>query len=193
MAEVSDKNKFLAKVVFNAFGGIPKVIKYWDDNNQNSIDILSTYKDMDTIMSYATIGLSDNPLFINNKESNVYLELVGAMDKNIDCFANIMATVVFNIINSKFSCYPGAIYNDVVEMYNCSTSMQHIMFVSPFVWQDKLTTQHFGNRSITWLQIIPISEEERQYARDKGVDKLEEMLERNNADIYDINRKSCIT
>jgi hypothetical protein len=41
--------------------------------------------------------------------------------------------------------------------------MQHIMFVEPFLWADKLVPLKLESKTVHWLLAIPISESEIQY------------------------------
>ncbi|MEV5027946.1 hypothetical protein [Paenibacillus sp. LPE1-1-1.1] len=56
---VSEDNKKIAQAALKAFEGKPEVFEYWDDNNESSIDILSSSNDMHKSRSFSTIGLSD--------------------------------------------------------------------------------------------------------------------------------------
>jgi len=190
MTDISRENKILARIARNAFSGTPKVVSYYDEKEENSIDILTCEKE--NFLSYSTIGLSDHPLFIRNEEYSVRLELVGASYNNIDYFENVLATASFNIINSKMECYPGKIFDNIISMYDSSKSMKHILFVPPFVWDDKLETIQLDGKKVAWLQAIPISDEERNFAQSNDSDKLEDLLEKHNADVYDLNRKSIL-
>ncbi len=189
---VSIENKQIAQLSQKAFGGKPKVFKYWDKNNESSIDILSSKdnKYADDVMSFSTIGLSDFSIGYENNEKPLRVELVGASD--FECFPNVLSTCAFNIINSKFECHPGAIYKDVVNMYLPNSSMKHILFISPFLWEDKLKIVNFEKKQVAWLMIIPISEEEKSYADKFGVENLEDIYEEKQINVFDLERNSII-
>ena len=68
--------------------------------------------------------------------------------------------------------------------------MQHILFIPPFLWEDKLTTLSFNDKKIAWLLVIPISEKELEYAKKHGTDALENLFEEYQIDIFDLKRKS---
>ncbi|UFS62741.1 suppressor of fused domain protein [Sulfurimonas sp. HSL-3221] len=190
MSEVSNENIALAKMARDAFGGTAKVRRYYDEKEEKSVDILTS--EDEKLLSYATIGLSDSPLYIDGKEYEVRVELVGASYANIDYFPNVLATAAFNIMNSKWECYPGVIFDNIISMYDSSIEMKHLLFVPPFVWDNRLETIEFENKKVAWLQIIPISDEERSLALEKSSEALEELLEQSEVDVYNILRQSIV-
>ena len=70
--------------------------------------------------------------------------------------------------------------------------MKHIMFVSPFLWNEKLEALNFEDKYISWLQAIPISETEYHDAQRKGERELEALLGEVEVDILNLNRHSVI-
>lgn len=87
---------------------------------------------------------------------------------------------------------PGAIHNDVLQMYDLSKTLSHIMFVAPFLWNDGPKTLHLEGRTITWLMAVPISESELGYTERRGADALNTLFEERQIDIFDINRPPVI-
>ncbi|CRK84568.1 suppressor of fused domain protein [Neobacillus massiliamazoniensis] len=180
---VSEENKVIARTALNAFEGKPKVFKYWDDNNISSVDILSCEdRNFEGILSYATLGLSDFSIGYEGNRIPLRAELVGASD--FECFPNI--------INSKFECSLGTIFKGVIEMYLPDRHMKHILFLSPFLWENKLKTIKFEKKQVAWLMAIPISEEEKNYADKNGLKALEELFDENQINIFDLERTSVI-
>ena len=53
-------------------------------------------------------------------------------------------------------------------------------------------TLEFENREIAWLLIVPISEQEKNYAIANGWEALEDIFEKADIDIFNLNRKSII-
>lgn len=190
--KIPKENKIIANEALKAFGGTTrKVIEYLDKNEKSSIDIqIVINRPYKGITSYSTIGLYNYSigLFVDNIPLNI--EFVGACKSEYIFFPNMISTCVFNIINSNYKCQPGSIFPDVVKMYMPDIEMKHILFVSPFLWEDKLKTLEFIDRKIAWLMIIPISENEYKYAIDKGSNRLEDMFEEQQIDFYDLHRKS---
>ncbi|MFP7474562.1 suppressor of fused domain protein [Niallia taxi] len=188
---VSQENKVLARTALKAFEGKSNVFKYWDENNISSVDILSCEdKNFEGILSYSTVGLSDFSIGYEDNRVPLRCELVGASE--FDCFANIIATCAFNIINSKFDCSFGTIYKDIVKMYLPESPMKHILFLSPFLWEDKLKTINFEKKQVAWLMAIPISEDEKIYADKNGIKALEALFYENQINVFNLERDSVI-
>ena len=193
MNDITEENKAIARMALEAFGGTLNVACYWDEAENNSVDLLAC-KDRPEkgVTSYSTIGLSDSPILVGGDEIGVRLELVGACSSLVKEFPNIITTAAFCIINSKWSCSPGAVFPEVVEMYNCSKTMKHLLFVPPFLWDEKLKTIDFSSKTVAWLLAVPISEEEYKFAEEESSDKLEDLFEENQIDLFNINRPSVV-
>lgn len=193
MTNITLENKSIARIVANAFGGKPEVHQYLDEAGHSSVGLLvSIDRPQRGISSYSTIGLSDFPNLIGGDDKGVRIELVGACASSVRKFPNILTTAAFCVINSKWTCYPGAIFPDVVSAFNCSKTMKHLMFVPPFLWEENLHTLEFQNKTVAWLLAVPISEEEFRFAESEGADNLEALFEKNQIDIFDINRPTIV-
>jgi len=193
MSNISEDKKTIAKTLAQAFGGKPSVRRFWDEKDKQFVDILTcSNRPEKGVSSYSTIGLSDAPLLKDGTEYPTRVEITGACGTAFSGFNNALATAAFCIINSKWFCYPGAIFPDVLSMYDISPTMRHFIFVPPFLWEDKLKTITVGNKTVAWLLAVPISDEERQFAEEKGSDALEDLFEEKQIDIYDLERNSVV-
>jgi hypothetical protein len=193
MIEVTQDNKIIAKTAARIFGGIAKVHTYWDDNENSSIGVLSCFGSPQIgVTSYATVGLSDAPLHKDNTILPMGLELVGACGDSFPKFDNALATAAFYIINSKWGCFPGSIFPDMLSMYNASTTMCHLLFVPPILWDERLETLYLETKTVAWLQAIPVSDAELEYAKAEGPDKLEDLFEKKQIDVFDLERPSIL-
>ena len=187
---ISSENKIIARTVLEALGGKPTVSKYWDENKVSSIDLLETLnRPFDGITSYSTIGLSDYSIRYSVEEKPLRIEIVGASASMYEFFPNILTTCAFNIINTKFSISHGKIFKDVVRMYYPDNEMEHVLFSSPFLWEN-INTIDFPNKKVTWLLAVPISTKELLFAEQEGTEALEELFEQKDIDIFNINRNS---
>jgi antitoxin YqcF len=186
-------NREIAKAAARAFGGDPRITRFWDDNRSHYVDILACVdRPHPGITSYSTVNLSDWPLEREGKEYGVRLEMVGACRSIFREFANALATSAFCIINSKWFCYPGAVFPDVLAMYDPDSPMRHFMFVPPFLWESELKTMRFASKSVAWLLAVPIYENEREYASSNGSEKLEARFVEQQIDIFDLGRSSAL-
>lgn len=189
---ISSENKIIAKSALQVFGGKPQVSKHWDESNVSNIDMLSSAdRPYDGITSYSTIGLSDHSIKYTVDGTPLRIEIVGASASKYEHFPNVLATCAFCIIKSNFLVSHGKIFRDMIKMYYPNSEMKHVLFVSPFMWED-LKTLDFPNKKVAWLFAVPISENEYIFAQEKGTDSLEELFKEKEIDIFDMERKSIL-
>ena len=191
MATVSESNKKIARMAVAAFNADPTIVTYWDDNHRSSVEIVSCADSPQrNVTSCSTVRLSDWPLIKGGTEYPARTELVGACGSRYDRFPNILSTAAFCIINSRWFCYPGAMFPDIVWMYYDSFEMKHLLFAPPFLWEPGLETLHLPDKTVAWLMIVPISEAEYAYAEKHGSDRLEAEFERSQIDVFNLERPS---
>jgi hypothetical protein len=188
-----DTLKIIAKAAWNSFGGEPRIFEYWDDAQKNSIDVLSTpNQPCKGISSYSTIGLSEHDIGYVKNFKSIRVEIVGACATEYDSFSNILATCAFCVINSNFNISGGKIFRDTIFMYYPNFSMKHILFISPFLWNESLKAIDLDEKIVTWLLAIPISEQEFLFASQHGVEALEKLFEKEQIDLFNLNRVSIL-
>jgi hypothetical protein len=194
MAQISIQQKEVATHTAMAFlVDRPPIFHFWDDDHRNDVYVMEA---MDTpqqgLTTYATIGLSDHPLMFQNKEFGTRVEIVGVCGSKFPDFGNVLATLAFCVINSKWFCAPGIIFPDVMTMYGQSSTLSDIYFAHPFLWEDRLRSTRLGDRNVAWLLAVPISKEESAFAQEFGPKKLEELFSEKDIDIYNLNRASVV-
>jgi antitoxin YqcF len=192
----TSENKSIAKLALTAFGNNPeaKVINYREDDNKEScIPILICPNSPDDkLPSYSTIGLSDYPMFQNQTEFPVRVEIVGACSTVIKWFPHLIAACAFHVAHSGWLCRPGAVLENANS--NCSedSNFKHVYFTAPFLWEESLTTLNFPTKQVAWLLAIPITNQEYDYIKVNGDEKFEDLLELKEVDIFDLNRQSAV-
>lgn len=193
MREVSDSNKTVARKVAEAFGRFPKITNYLDVDESNSVDVAAAADSpQEEITSYSTVNLSDWPLYIDGRVSETRIEIVGAAPNDVELFPNVISTAAFCVIKQKWECYPGAIFPDALAMYHLSTTMKHIMFTEPFVWESLEESLQLADRLVSWLMIVPIADSEYDFAIDRGWNDLGQLFEDRQIDIWDMQRKPVV-
>ena len=191
---VSNDNKELAKYITTIVGINRKIERFWDDKNQNYLDIFNCDDPVDiNIKFYGTIGLSDyqNIIEMGDGNKNIPVEFIMAGYKEYDEIPNILSTCGFYLLKDKWNCQPGSVFMSMVDFYY-EKEMRHIMFVPPFLWEEKLEPLKLENKTVYWLLAIPISEAELQYRNKNGFDALQELFEESGINIFDLDRKSII-
>lgn len=189
---ITQSNKLLARCLAEAFQSRTQVSRYWDDNQVSSVDIMASENSPQrNVTSYSTIGLSDHPLMRNGVDTGLRTELVGACGAAFGDYPNILATAAFNIINSGWYCEPGIVFPDVAAMYRKNGNLAHVLFITPFLW-DRLETENLSDKTVAWLQVVPISEEECRYSEKHGSSALEGLFEKAKIDVFNLDRHSVV-
>lgn len=185
--------KLIFQTLWKAIGLTPKVVAYYDNNRTSKIDMYIGVDRPDYgITTYSTIGLYESPIDLVTKNGDeICVEFIAICNSDIELFLNIIASCAFNIINDHYSCRPGTVYPDIVKEYYDGIEMEHIYFTVPFLWEE-LDNIVMENKVITWLLAMPISNNEFEFLKANGSDALEDLLEENSVDIFDINRKSIL-
>lgn len=194
MNQVSNIRKAVAAHAAAGFGvARPPVIRYWDESHKSDLHVLEAADcPQKGVTSYATVGLSEHPLIRNGKEFDTRVELLGACGSEFPEFAAVLSTLGFCVINSKWFCAPGVIFPGVLDLHNASKTMSDIYFANPFLWGDRFRSSTIDTRMTAWLLAVPISKRETEFASQNGPEKLEQLFETNDIDIYDLNRPSLI-
>ena len=190
----TSENRAIFQTILDVFGDAGErctTQAYWDEPREHWIDIVTCPNSpVEGVRSHATIALSD--FSIGKKVGNIPLgvEIVGACYDRYPDFAGILSSCAFNIIIEEAACFPGAVYTGMIEPYYPESLMKHILFVPSFGWRKEFQTLDFPTKKAAWLMAVPISEEEFQFAREKGVEALETLFEEKRIDVYDLERPS---
>ena len=186
MGNPSEYEKEFFKNLYPILGIEPKVIGYGDETNSTEINILSCIDPIDkNVTFYGTIALNEQA------QHNEFEILMASYTKNKH-IPNILSSCAFFIIKNKWKVKWGNIFETLVQEYYPKSLMKHLYFTKPYIWEDKLEKFIIKNRIIKFLLAIPISENELKYINEKGYKEFETVLENNNVDIFNINRKSII-
>jgi hypothetical protein len=188
---VSEENRSLARYLKDVTRGSPTVTKYWDDAHVSDIDIM-IIKDAPAkgVSTYASLALSDVRTGLTSGGKALGVEIVLALATDCAEGANMIATCGFSIKKGEVVPTPGAIIPRVLELYGDGRDMKHAMLISPFLWE--LETQAFPAKTVAWLQVLPISDPERDYALANGPEALEDLFEEHQIDVFDIDRPSVL-
>lgn len=192
MEEIKYKKRIF-QYLHKEIGFQPKVVKCYDESKTSEIDMYIGEDRPDIGLStYATIGLSEYSIGLQCTDGReLRTEFISLCNSDVEFFPNIIATCAFNIIKDGYSCKPGAVYPNVIEEYYENLNMKHIYFTAPYLWEN-LGSVDMGDRMVAWLLPIPISDSEFEYLKKNGDEKFEELLEKNQVDIFDFYRKSVI-
>ncbi len=164
-----------------------KVTKYYDEGEENSMHIMCVADPTNpSVNFYSTLELFQYPV-IDRK-----YEILIAGYINYSYLPDILSTCAFFVMKDGWDCTPGTVFETLVEMYAPSLEMKHIMFIQPYLWEDKMKNFILGDSLINFVLAIPISEKELEYKNKYGVEALEILFQNNKLDILDFNRKSLV-
>lgn len=188
------ENKAIAQYIATAFGGKPVVTNYVHDDPPLAIPLINCEnRPFDGVRSFGTIGLSDTVMVDEvGEEFHTRLELVSAADDVHELFANVIAAAAFRIMRSQEACAPGSVFRDYVKEFLPFSSTPHLYFTSPFEWESSLRSRRFGNKLVSWMYAVPISDSEADFLDEFGDDAFESRLEAENANVFDLMRDSIV-
>lgn len=171
----------------------PSFTDYWDDEEKNSMVIFKSLNTPEVgTATYSTVGLCEHDLLIDEKDFNIGLEIITACSRDTPQLENIISTAAFCVINSRWTCAPGVVFPDIVSMYGVSKTLSDLYFCPPFLWNELLNDLFINGKKIAWLLAVPISKSEAEFASRFGPAALEELFEKENIDIFNINRNSVV-
>lgn len=181
----------LGKTIRSRLGTGTKVVRFADDEEVNEVFIVSGNDcPVGGVISYGSVGLSRK--FQHTGAESVKVEIVAACAAVTPYIDNLVASCVFESIKNGTNIRYGSCIADIVAQYRISDTLRHVTFVAPFLWQglNQLTVD--GNE-IYCLMMLPVSDAEKRYLEQHGIDALEELFDKMQIDIYDINRASALT
>ncbi len=164
-----------------------KVTNYGDENNERNIRILSCPDPVDgKVKFYSTLGMSEQN--ITDLDFEIMLTGFAIYEK----IPNILSTSAFFVLKDGWKCEIGRVFETLVEMYYPNLDMKHLYFSSPYLWEDKLENFAIDSGKIDFFLGIPISDKELEYKNENGHIALEDLFEKQEINIFDLNRKSLI-
>jgi hypothetical protein len=188
---VAETARAAARAAAAAFGGKPEVRAYYDRDETHSVDIMQC-GDRPTpgFVTYATLGVHT----VTNKvdDDDIRVEMAGVADAGVDEFPNLLATAAFYVLKDRWLCAPGVVFPSLLKEYNLSSTLEHLMWVEPFPWEQLGSVDVGGGLTIHWLLAIPISESERQFLLDNGFWKLERLFIDREVEYFDLNRRPIV-
>lgn len=194
MSQPSPTNRHIAHSLARIFGGTPSARPYHDDKNVATVDMLTCADAPDEYLSsYATVGLSARPALSEQRQPLDFgVEIVGVCETDAERFVNVMSTCAFNFLKDGVPLVPGWVHQRAFELYDgLSDTLAHAMLIDPFSFEG-LETMRLEDRTVAFVQMIGITDDEYAFLLDKGEDALTDLFEREQIDIYDIDRPSVV-
>jgi hypothetical protein len=176
--------------VFN--GDEWRVINYLDKDEKSEVYVLhSTETPEQGLISFSTIGLSDYSDDHYRVEPPLGAEIIAV--SNLPEFGEAVSTAAFCVINSGYHARPGGAFPGVVKLHYPDTTVPNLMFTEPYMWdEESLRSRVYGDKTVAWLQAVPISDAETEYLLEHGAEALSELFEEHDPDFIDLQRDSVI-
>lgn len=188
---LSNEHEQVNNAILKVFDAKPTIARYSDNKKESTIDILSCKdRPIKGLVACSTIGLFNYNIGYKVHDLDLRIEILGVANNGV--IKNILASCAFNIINLGYSCSPDSIFQNVISPFVSNTDMKHVLFVSPFIFNNKIQTLTLKSKMVTWLHIIPISHNEFLYAKKNGVESLELLFDQQKIDIANLKRKSIL-
>jgi hypothetical protein len=179
----------VARAAAAAFGGRPEVRRFYDKGDVNSIDILHCAdRPMAGYKTYSSLGLYETPNMLDG--SDVRAEIAGVAASGLTEFPNALATAAFYVQKNRWLCAPGVVFPGLISDYRLSSTLQHVLWVPPFPWEQLGSVTVRDDLTVHWLLAVPISEAERQLLLDRGFDEFEKLLVEQGVEYFDLERPS---
>lgn len=89
-------------------------------------------------------------------------------------FTKLLAACSAGVINRRYDIGPGIVWDDVVPVVSPDSSMKHVLFLSPMVWE--LDDYEFDDCLVKFLSVVPISDEEKAFILQNDMDAFLELL-----------------
>ncbi len=193
MKNITQENQNLAQFVGKVFGDDWSIAEHLDENQQLVVYVLSGKDaDLPDVISHATIGLSDRALGKDKSEIPLGAEIVACGPKDVDYLDGALANVANAVLTHNMLCKPGTIFANALGVYDKTCALKHFLFTVPSMWNDTLYPLQFKTKTVLWLQAIPITDAEKEYAEKHGASALGEKLEETKVDLTDFGRASAV-
>ncbi len=164
----------------------------FDGRSEEALILRAPDCPVEGVTSYGSIGLSSVPQRVGDR--SVPVELIGACASDVSTFGDVIASCVVTRIVTGANLVYGTLIEELRTLRSISSTLRHVVLVAPFLWDSfggGIAKDRVGERDIFWLMVLPITDEERNYLRNNGIDALESLFEEAEIDVFDINRPSA--
>lgn len=185
--EVSAEARHLAKTAAAAFGGTPRVQRFHNQDESHSVDILiCADAPSEAFSTYSTLGVYEARNMLDNAE--VRVELAGVAAATDTDYPNLLATAASYVQDEHWLAAPGVVFPSLVREYGLSESLEHVLWVPPFPWDDLHGVTVSSELTVHWLLAVPIAESEYRLLLDEGYHALEQLFEQHRVEYYNFLR-----
>ena len=199
--DASDDVREAARRLGEVFGALPQVLRF-----RATVDPDADGEEPDEIAvavgdgcpgpgyaSYATLDMSRFPTNLTTDDGRpIRTELITVGRADYRTLADVLAQCAFAVASGSFHLTPNTIVPNAVREADPERTTKHVLLVVPFIWPDLEILVDREEDVTTWLQAVPITDAELEFASRRGIDELFARLEQAGADVSDIDRASVL-
>ncbi|NAS99010.1 hypothetical protein CU664_12140 [Pseudomonas syringae pv. actinidifoliorum] len=172
-----------------------RVNNYYNDNKTLSLELLTVPDEIDRgMISIGTVGLSETALRDDEgAEFITRVELCAGAPKDEKEWCNFVISTAFKILRTENAVMPGEVMENIIYEYFPDAKMPHIYLTVPFLWNEgHFPELLFSDVRVNWLQCIAIHDSEKNFIDEHGSAKFEDLLSKNDVNIFDKTRVSVL-
>jgi hypothetical protein len=191
MSAIAESGKAVARAAAAAFGGAPRVDRFYDEDESHSVDQMTCDgRPMAGFTTYSTLTIHTVPNLLD--DADVRIEMAGVAGDHVATFPNMIASAAFRVIVDRWLCAPGVVFQGLVSEYDLSSTLQHILWVPPFPWEQLGAVELGDELAVHWLLAVPISEAERTFLNEHGYNVFEALMADRQVEYFDLERPSIV-
>lgn len=143
------------------------------------------------LSSWATIGASAFDTGVTTADGRpLRVEFVVAVDGRFNFLASSLAGCVGQL-GGVNAVGPGVVYRGAISHYYPDATTPHLLSLYPWSW-GSFPSIDKAEVYVSWLQLVPVTDQEMQMVMLGGVDSFEELLLREQPDLYSLDRPSVV-
>jgi antitoxin YqcF len=181
-----------ARAAHGAFGGEDfRVQQNLDAVERHSVDILRCVdRPKRGFTSYSTVTLHTAANLVDGKDIRV--ELAAVVANEHEEMANVLATAAFDVSKDGRPLGLGDVYPRVMLEYDLPPGLPHVLWSTPFPWDELAGVDLADQARAHWLLAVPISDPELGYYGEHGYDGLEQLFVEREIEYFDLGRPSVL-
>lgn len=194
MAPVRALENAVARHLAAVLGARPEIAVYTDGAAEPFEMYVGTVAGFPSagVATLSTIGAAKHPVHAESGDEHpTRLEFIGSCKTNQEAdFAEALVTAARYIGPGKGEAYPGMVLEGLFGAFRRHSPVPHAMLDHPFAYDGLLKVEEFAGVRVTWLQAVPVSTREIEFAKQHSVEALREALEKAAIAWEDLDRPS---
>lgn len=188
----SQRSKAVYKHFIGLFGIAPNVFHHYNADESAQVDMIHAVERPDPgLTTYATVSLNESQNLMDGQ--NVPVELIGVGPSDRPEFGEAVATCALNCITDGWLLAPGVVHEDVLAVYDgLAPHLPHMLVTFPMDWGEQVADIDTPEGQVHALQVMPVSQAEVDFLRERGFDALEEKLRDAEVDYTNLDRPSAL-